>query len=406
MTVCGLLLSCLCGSAVNAADRPAIATGEVNANDVYVRSGPSLNHYTICKLAAGDRVTIMGERGNWYEIVPPEGAFSLISGEYVDTADNKTGVVNGNNVRVRAGSQLSGSKYTVQTKLSKGAEVAILGVNPDGFLRIVPPPDVTLWITRDYVVPVPAELLQADRQTPKPAEVSDENPEQAEAAGDRDSTVEPAQSAWHKPSTTLESMPPTSQRRTLIAIDEETRTELQKPVLDRKLDSLVERYGEIAAQQEDAFAALYATRRLEQVDDAISLGSAVRTLRELDDRAESMRRELMTKRANLHTSEPPSPAALDAKGELRVSALYTGGATPRRYRLVDPADSRTIAYAEIPEDSALKVEDYIGRYVGIRASSARLITGSVNSIPVYVVSELILLEPPRTRPASGLSKAN
>ena len=60
-----------------------IGDGEVTADNVYVRSGPSTNHYTICKLSAGDRVTIISQRGEWYEILPPNGAFSLVSGEFV-----------------------------------------------------------------------------------------------------------------------------------------------------------------------------------------------------------------------------------------------------------------------------------------------------------------------------------
>src|SRR5512147_1454717 len=64
--------------------RKIIGEAEINANDVYVRSGDSLNHYTIIKLKAGDRVSVVSERGDWYEILPPEGTFSLISGDYVD----------------------------------------------------------------------------------------------------------------------------------------------------------------------------------------------------------------------------------------------------------------------------------------------------------------------------------
>ena len=100
-------------------DRPVIAEGEVNNDNVYVRSGDSLNHYTICKLNAGRRVKIVAERGDWYEILPPEDAFSLISGDYVDSADGKHGVVNGNNVRVRTGSSLNDNKYTESADASK-----------------------------------------------------------------------------------------------------------------------------------------------------------------------------------------------------------------------------------------------------------------------------------------------
>src|ERR1043166_9460223 len=80
------------------APRQVIGEAEINTNDVYVRSGDSLNHYTIIKLKAGDHVTVVGERGDWYEILPPEGAFSLVSGDYVDSKEENKGVINGANV--------------------------------------------------------------------------------------------------------------------------------------------------------------------------------------------------------------------------------------------------------------------------------------------------------------------
>ena len=125
--------------------------GEINANDVYVRSGDSQNHYTVCKLSAGNRVTVVSERGEWLEILPPAGTFSLISGDYVDRVDDHSGVVNGTNVRVRAGSLISDDKYTVQAMLGKGDKVTIVGSNPDGFLRIEPPTGATLWVSRSFV---------------------------------------------------------------------------------------------------------------------------------------------------------------------------------------------------------------------------------------------------------------
>ncbi len=69
--------------------RAPIWQGEVTGNDVYVRSGPSANHYPVCKLNAGVRVTILSQTGDWYEIQPPAGVFSFIHGDYVDTADNR-----------------------------------------------------------------------------------------------------------------------------------------------------------------------------------------------------------------------------------------------------------------------------------------------------------------------------
>ncbi len=382
--------------------RTAIGEGEVNADDVYVRSGPSTNHYTICKLEAGDRVTILGERGEWYEILPPEGAFSLISGEYVDTADNEAGVVNGNNVRVRAGSSLSKNKYTVQTKLSKGAEVTIIGREPDGFLRIAPPAGVTLWISSDYVEPVPDELVKLQRQG-DPAGTA-ENVD-TEGAGEKPApgaesassgVIRAADAEMEEGSRSpFAGMQATPQREELEQIDADVEDELAKPLLDRRFAQVLERYGTIAEQEEDEVASRYAHVRCEQINRMVELVDSVKKMRDLGEQTEARRREFLTQRMQLPEMSPPEPDGLDAQGELRESALYPPERDPRRYRLIDPneASARTIGYVEIPADSTIDARSYLGRYVGVRASRTRLQAGGVDAIPIYLASELVLVTP-------------
>jgi predicted Zn-dependent protease with MMP-like domain len=50
------------------------------------------------------------------------------------------------------------------------------------------------------------------------------------------------------------------------------------------------------------------------------------------------------------------------------------------------------------------VEDFIGKYVGVRASERRLQQGGVNPIPIYIVTELILMQPPKLDSAQASSK--
>lgn len=414
----GALLAVVMVSTGLAADRPAIATGEVTANDVYVRSGPSTNHYTICKLDAGHRVTILSERGDWYEILPPPEAFSLISGQYVDTVDKKRGVVNGNNVRVRAGSALNDNKYTVQTMLSKGAEVTILGENPDGFLRIKPPSGATVWVSRSLIEPVPDERLRSDvtRDVPLPVEVEEAAGGESDAANGVDegeSVVAPTESeesetteeaaAPHadRPSMSLTAVvEPTVWRVKLDKIDADMRAEAAKPLGSRQIEPLIERYREVAEQNEDEFAQRYARRRLEQANDMESLAAAIRQLRELDDKAGTARAEFMKERAALHGFDGRAPAAIDAVGELRISAVYSGANGPKRYRLVDPQSpgGKTIAYVEIPPDAGIDVDEFIGRQVGVRARSTHLLGGAVDPVPVYVAGELVLQKPAAPTP--------
>ncbi len=392
-----LFVACACGQPV---DRPVIGPGEVAGNDVYVRSGPSLNHYPICKLNAGHQVTVLSERGNWYEILPPDGTFSLIAGQYVDTVDNRVGVVNGNNVRVRAGSQLDKSKYTVQTKLSKGAEVEILGENPDGFLKIKPPKNATLWVSRDYV-----ELLRDRPATPEheaepsvgatETEATGESPEPVEA-----STVSEPTQAERTPSSSLAAIPSTTQRKELEKLDEATRAEIAKPAIERNLKPLADRYKAIAENDSDDVARQYATMRLDQIKDIIALTNTILRMDKLDARAEHVRREYRCARANMYEGMEETPIGLDAKGELRLSATYAGGMTPKRYRLVDPSvpGGRTVAYIEVPSRSSINVEDYLGRYVGVRASKKRLLQGTADPVPVLVASEFVQLERPTAGP--------
>lgn len=126
---------------------------EVTADTLNVRSGPSHNYYRVTELKAGDRVQVVGEESGWYAIVPPEDCFSLISQDYVDAdEDGRTGVVNGNAVRVRAGSRLERKKYAVQRKLSKGDTVRIVGDDGEGYYKIVPPDGAVLWLHGDFVV--------------------------------------------------------------------------------------------------------------------------------------------------------------------------------------------------------------------------------------------------------------
>jgi len=128
---------------------------EVTADTLMVRSGPSRNYYPVTKLNEGDRVQVVGEESGWYAVVPPDDCFSLISRDYVDAdATGRTGVVNGNAVRVRAGSRLDPKKYAVQKKLSKGDEVEILGDDGEGYYKIVPPKDAVLWLHGDFVTKI------------------------------------------------------------------------------------------------------------------------------------------------------------------------------------------------------------------------------------------------------------
>ncbi len=444
------------GEPSSAPPKNALVQGEVGRNDVYVRSGASMNHYTICKLQAGDRVTIVAEQGEWYEILPPPGTFSLVSGEYVDTVDEQSGVVNGDNVRVRAGSSLNDQKYTVQAALSRGAKVKILGRNPDGFFRIEPPAGATVWINRAFVERVPDALLKLEAEGGPPVKktatdidasapahdvplppASDATPKvvlakKTDASSVDRSTKGPALMPSIKPAdpekrtaadpkpvvqsrpiapdaatvpSPLSLVPPSEQRRGLEELDAAVDAEVAKQPTERNFEPIIEGYKRIASQSEDEFAQRYAEARLGQLESMASLVGTLRRIRELNEEAEIKRRQFMQERANADfVTLPAVLTGFDAQGELRTSALYPPGTQPRRLRLIDPAaHGRTVGYVEIPTDSNIVVEGFLGRFVGVRASEKRLQVGGVDPVPIYIVRELVILQPIPLASSSGQS---
>ncbi len=378
--------------------RGVVGVGSINANDVYVRSGDSLNHYTICKLQAGDQVSVVGERGEWYEIVPPPGTFSLVSGDFVDTADNQSGVINGDNVRVRAGSLLNENKYTVQTLVAKGTEVTIFGRNPDGFVRIKPPAGATLWIHKNFVGMRGGSTIESSAESPTPPT---SQPLEG-VVGVPPAVSSSAAESARKLSSPMVGAATTTWRRQLEEIDVAARAELSKPVLERRFAPMAARYEPIAGQTEDDFAREYAKARLVQVGDLASLTEAIDRVRGLDEKGLSKRRDFLAAR-NLIPEPIPftPPTGVEIQGELRISALYPPDSPTPRYRLVDPSDKndRTIGYVEIAQDSGLDVGPFLGQWVGVRASAQRIQTGGVNPIPIYIARELVPLTAPQEKTA-------
>lgn len=384
--------------------------GEVTGNDVYLRSGPSANHYQVTKLQAGDRVTVVGEQTLWYEILPPAGTFSLISGDYVDTVDNKVGVINGNNVNVRAGSSLSDHKYQVQMKLHRGAQVTILASNPDGFLRIVPPRGATFWISKDFVAllapgtavtrtPVTtSETAPKTTRTPLAATTPKrDDPAGAEATAPPKSTPPPTTTTLATTGVSaLSALRPTPARGELERIDQLAQMEMAKPLLQRQFDTVVARYRRIAEQDEDDLAQRYALKRLEQIQYITELIGSVRLMDTLGEKMAETRRTKLEERREMARVEPSVPGGFDAKGKLVTSSIYDSPAGPKRFRLVEetPQGKKTIGWVEIPVGSDIKIDKFIGLMVGVRASSMRMQAGGVNPIPIFVARELVSLEPP------------
>ncbi len=126
------------------------AQGQINSNAVYIRSGPSENDYPTLKLDRGTNVTVVGVRGDWLKIAPPDGSYCYVAKAYVEKrGDGTVGRVT-NPLNVRVGSTLNAMKTKVASKLDNGADVKIVG-EQDEYFKIAPPPDVYVYVNKQFI---------------------------------------------------------------------------------------------------------------------------------------------------------------------------------------------------------------------------------------------------------------
>ena len=170
--------------------------GVIKADSVYVRSGPATPYYPVGKLSIGQEVIVTqirpGKR-NWARVEPVAGSFAYISCEFVEiletvsseSADSEqidsdsealesgneiepantqegrvdllgkellTGIVTGDNVRIRAGSIdiAPNNANRVLMLAKKGQEIKVIGKRDD-FYKIVPPRGSYFWVAADYI---------------------------------------------------------------------------------------------------------------------------------------------------------------------------------------------------------------------------------------------------------------
>ena len=365
--------------------------GEVTGDSVYIRSGPSTNYYTVGKVGTGQRVTVLAEKEGWIGIAPLPDCFSLIDARYVDRDRDPTiGIVNGERVNVRAGAEGVRDPYAVQTQLERGAHVRILGDFPNGFLRIAPPEGAKLWVFGQYVQRVEGAAAPVAAATDAPAGVPTTQPagETVTASTDVTRVTDPAAPAGRKAAE--------GDRAILENLEAAVKAEMTKPLFERNVRPLADKFQALANQTKDEYTAHYAKTRVAQLQDLAATIESVKKAYDVHSGIAGEREQFAHERERIKTVRIREPEGFAAEGELRESAVYASPTGPRRYRLLDPNKdvTRTLAYVEIPPDSPIDVTKYLGRRVGVRARTKQLKVDSVDPVPIIVADELVLLEEP------------
>jgi len=367
--------------------------GVITGNVVNVRSGPDTSWYAVSRLAEGTRVQVIGQAYGWYKITPPAGSFSWISKEDVEPAGQAGLVrVRADEAAVRAGSQLpdaADKRASVQTLLGKGTELKVTG-DQGGWYKIATPEGAGVWISTDYVKPVPA----GEKTQPKPSE-------QPIAATTQSSTRPSTQPAAKK-----EAQGPlgtfTEKLRQLDAL---LIVERRKPLLEQRWSELKSEYQQIAEQTGNVVASQYAQRRLQLIEDQGSLQEGYVKLEHLGNELtrvqESTKRELDELRAKKLEEKP---AIWQAEGVLEQSRTFVGSALmPNRLVLYEAARAgqltKVIAYVELETNSNIPVEKYLGKYVAVSGEVRYDPTLRIDIIRAATIRERHSATQPTTEPS-------
>lgn len=143
---------CFAGAALGQGLTPVKVTGQ----RVNLRSKADLQSEVVGQVEDGEVLSAKTFQDEWVEVVPPESLDLWVYREFV-----KGNAVTGDKLYVRAG---PGINYSVVGTLQRGTVVAPRGEFGE-WLKIAPPPECSLWVSRTYVsspVPPSAPVREAE----------------------------------------------------------------------------------------------------------------------------------------------------------------------------------------------------------------------------------------------------
>jgi uncharacterized protein YgiM (DUF1202 family) len=317
--------------------------GEVTGVDVYIRSGPGTNYYRCGKLNAPEKVEVVGSENSWSKIVPPAGCFSWVSKQYVAlNADNPgQGHIIGDNVNVRAGSEFVPAlqSASLQTQLSKGTKIKLLGEEMDEYYKIVPPEGAYLWVSSEFLknagpVGKSVGFVTADGNTVEPN------------AMPKTISVESEKLKEYR------------------QLSRQVALEHAKPVADQNWTQIKTKLAEIADNNDAGKAARYAKLQLENVkgfelarESGKELQQQHSQLTQTREQIEKQRQDELAKLGDL--------GKFAIVGKIRPSLLYAKSSKDYRYLVLNDS-GRIIAYA-LPAESAANMDlsQFFGKKVGL-----------------------------------------
>ena len=394
--------------------------GIINTNNAFIRCGPADSYYPTLKLNKGTKITVVGMKGSWLKIVPPDGSFCYIAKAFVDrNGDGTVGKVNHDASPVRAGSTENTLKVVPLCQLSVGMDVKILG-EQDEYYKITPPDGKAfVYIDRQFVdrdpdakIVEPVAPVKPNPEATGPVVGKIEMPklDAATIPGSAEAIAK-TETPGQKPETgttgTKPEMPqfgagitPNIPGATGISSNTGTSIKTTQPtdanlggtgksitddpaMVEALYDKAESEYAAITSKPLDEqvvtplqkeYEFLIATAKLPSSMNRIAetrvatlklRASAVEKLVE----AKAAQLELQKKQMSLKSEQKELQDQVTANGvtvytavgELRASSLQVGGKT--LYRLTDPANGRTVCYIRTSDPQHAVM---LGKFVGVK----------------------------------------
>ncbi len=377
------------------AGAPAIAEPEmnqfqfsamVNADNVYVRSGPSENDYPVVKLNMSGMVIVVGNKFDWMKVLPPEGTYCLVGKAWIDKrGDGTVGRVrdDATNVNVRIGSTLNNMITKVAMQLKAGDDVQIIG-EQDEYFKIAPPAGTFMYIHKKFVDPVkrvevindngklavkpldaPLPKTSDIKKTDEQTTVTDNTKTNETNTSNTTSTLEPAVAKTDNagPSTQPSVQQATASESSFDSLEAKFEEASKLPLENQPIDELLVAYQKVVSDK--------------QVPESM-LRIAEFRVKGLSVRKDALAQYLSTKKMRTELAEKGKPVEVEGKeieqklveaqvkqftavGTLRPSSLPYGGRV--LYRLTDPTSSRTVIYVNTDDPNVIKYE---GMFIGIK----------------------------------------
>jgi len=127
--------------------------GEINANNINIRSDSTVGSKIICIINKGEPVEVIRESYEWYKIKLPKTAPSFIKKNLVGLIDEKTAKVIKDNVNIRLGPDESSP---ILGKADKNEAINILEERGEWY-KIEPLNNSFGWVNKKFVNPAPQE---------------------------------------------------------------------------------------------------------------------------------------------------------------------------------------------------------------------------------------------------------